>query len=165
MKQLLEQRKGGNVKRFHTLNMHREHLVSSHSWGVAIIVIHIHPECSTRLLKAALWHDVPEYVTGDVSAVTKWDYPMLAKAVSKVEEAVIKDLGIGIDLMPFERDILKVADMTDLILCCLEEYSLGNQEAFVIAQRGMDYLNSKDYEATMVNDFVARLNIYVQTGN
>jgi len=161
MKLLLEQRKGGNVKRFHTMTMLREHLVSSHSWGVALNVIHIHPQCSASLLKAALWHDVPEYETGDIAAPTKWKHPSLANEVKRIEKDVMESLGIDIKIMPFEQEILKTADMGDLILSCIEEYQLGNQEGLVIAKRGINYLLTKEPEFENVVKFIDDLAYYV----
>ena len=122
MNNLLEIRKGGDVKRFHTITMLREHLVSSHSWGVLTVILHVHPQASTNLLKAAVYHDVPEYETGDVAAPTKWSNPSLARELELVEDRVVDELGININLSPSEQMILKFSDMYDLILACVDEY-------------------------------------------
>lgn len=135
-------RQGGNVKRFHTVTMLREHLVSSHSWGVATILFDIYEEPSIELIKAALYHDVAEYITGDVSAPTKWRYRDLAERLEQIELEVQRDLGIEYDrdLTDNERTALKFADMADLVLACHQEVSLGNREASLILNRGMGYL-------------------------
>jgi len=135
--------------------------VSSHSWGVALIVTYIHPECSARLLKAALWHDIPEYITGDIAAPTKWEHASLALEVERIETNVIRALNIDVSLMHFEQEVLKVADMADLILCCLEEYKLGNKDALVIVNRGMRYLNDMEPEFDKAGNFIAKLDGYV----
>ena len=145
MDNLISIRKGGDVKRFHTVTMLREHLVSSHSWGVATLIQDIHPGCTKNLVLAALYHDVAEHITGDVSAVTKWRYPELKEALCNVEAAVEKDLGISVSLSEHESMILKFADMADLVLCSVKEYSLGNKEAAEIIRRGLTYLEDRTW--------------------
>ncbi len=137
---LINKRLGGEVKRFHTVPMLKEHLVASHSWGVALHVQHIHPDCRKELIIAALEHDIHEHITGDMSAVTKWDFPMMAHALNKVEDTVNIKLGITPNLTPFEEQVLKTADMADLVLCCFMEYQLGNQAALKPIIRGIDFL-------------------------
>lgn len=125
------------------MTMLREHLVSAHSWGVAVILCDITPAPSAALLKAALYHDVAEHVTGDISAVTKWRFPDLSAAVSGIEEQVEKELGIDVALTKEEQSMLKFADMVDLVLCCTQEYSLGNTTAKAVVRRGLTYLEDR----------------------
>jgi 5'-deoxynucleotidase YfbR-like HD superfamily hydrolase len=139
MKTLLAIRKGGNVNRFHTIVTHREHLVSSHSWGVTAIVDYLTSQAgSASLLRAALYHDVAEYVTGDVAADTKIAYPVLKETLDNITATVELDLGIRIPLGDFERSILRYADLADLGLNCLEELSLGNRNMISILANVQD---------------------------
>lgn len=147
MDNLISVRKGGDVKRFHTVTMLREHLVSSHSWGVATLVQDINPACSKELILSALYHDVAEHVTGDVSAVTKWRYPELKEVLDTVEKEVEEDLGISVGLTHQEKLLLKFADMADLVLCCVQECRLGNREAVDIVRRGLTYLEDNTWTA------------------
>lgn len=140
MNNILAIRKGGDVKRFHTETMLKENLVSSHSWGVAVLLHDIAPSCSKNLIMAALYHDVAEHITGDMSAVTKWRFPELKQALDKVEDIVNTELKTKVFLYEDEAQMLKFADMAELVLTCVREYQLGNQEAMQIVSRGMDYL-------------------------
>lgn len=140
-------RAGGDVKRFHTMTMLREHLVSSHSWGVAVILCDIIPTPSVALLKAALYHDVAEHVTGDISAVTKWRFPEFSAVVSGIEQQVEKELGIDVQLTEEEQSMLKFADMVDLVLCCAQECSLGNATARAVVRRGLTYLEDRAWSS------------------
>jgi len=153
MNRILQLRKGGDVKRFHTVTMLRENLVSAHSWGVAVLICDILPNPSVNLLKAALYHDVAEHVTGDISAPTKWQFPKLAEALLEVESEVEKRLGLNADLTEEERLILKFADMSDLILFCTQEFRLGNREAVEIINRGLAYLEDRIWPSVCVNYF------------
>lgn len=138
---LLRKRLGGEVKRFHTTPMLREHLVSSHSWGVALCVLAMQPECRKELLVAALEHDIHEHVTCDVNAVTKWKFPEISAALKDIERRINGELGIPMgNLTPYEQQVLKTADLGDLVLCCLAEYQMGNQGALKICERGLSFL-------------------------
>lgn len=90
-----------------------------------------------------MYHDVAEHVTGDISAVTKWRFPDLSAAVSGIEEQVEKELGIDVALTKEEQSMLKFADMVDLVLCCTQEYSLGNTTAKAVVRRGLTYLEDR----------------------
>ena len=147
MNRIMKIRAGGDVKRFHTVTMLREHLVSSHSWGVATLLLDIDPNISKELLVAALYHDVAESVTGDVPATTKWRYPAIAELLNNAELEVETDLGIRSDLRQQEKDTLKFADMLDLVLACVEEFNLGNRGAGVVALRGLSYLKEREWPA------------------
>ena len=137
---LIDKRLGGEVKRFHTQPMLREHLVSSHSWGVAMCVQAIDPHCRKELIMAALEHDVHEHITGDVNSITLRLYPELKKVMMDIERKVNKKLGIHTELYANEFQILRTADLGDLVLCCLHEYEMGNKKALVIVAGGLSYL-------------------------
>ena len=144
---LIKIRKGGDVKRFHTVTMHREHLVSSHSWGVATLLLYIYPQASRELIMSALWHDVAEAHTGDMPATTKWANPVLAAALAEVEARANTDLGLDVELSEDDTRMLKFADMAELILSCMQEYELGNVEGLRIAKLGVSHLTGKGFPA------------------
>ena len=143
MQTILDIRKGGDVTRFHTVPMLRPQSVASHSWGVATILLDLDPNCPAHLIKAALYHDVAEHITGDVSAPTKWRYPELAEILSRIEDEVERDLGLTVELTEAEKARLKFADMTELVLYCCQEYRLGNAPAAEIVIRGVTYLKER----------------------
>lgn len=134
--------KAGNVKRFHTFDSIKEQTVSSHSWGVAIIVCDLVKNPSIELLKAALYHDVAEGVTGDIPATTKWRYPELDAFLKKAEAEIEEGLGIVFSLTSKERRILKFADMMELIITGWREYQLGNKNAEGLIERGVQFVHS-----------------------
>lgn len=145
MDKIISIRKGGDVKRFHTVTMLQDNLVASHSWGVATLIFDVFPSASVELVKAALYHDVAEHVTGDISAPTKWRYPKLSEALVVVEQETEKELGIEVCLSDEEASILKFCDMADLILVCVKEYRLGNTDALEIVRRGLTYLEDRTW--------------------
>ena len=161
MNSILAIRKGGAVKRFHTLTMLKENLNSSHSWGVATLIQDIAPNCSKEVLLAALYHDVAEHITGDVSAPTKWRYPELQDVLRKVEREVEDNLGIQIKLSTEEERLLKFADMADLVLTCISEYRLGNSEVVEVILRGVTFLEDQAWTPQCVA-YLSKMKAYVK---
>lgn len=60
----------GKVRRWHTHPLLSQ-TQADHSWGVAMILLLLHPHPSADLLKEALMHDMHELVTGDVPSQCK----------------------------------------------------------------------------------------------
>ena len=135
----------GAVTRFHTMRTLHRQTVAEHAWGVAAVLLWLHaPHLpSAALLRAALLHDLPEVVTGDVPAPAKWDNAALSAALDMAEQAFHEAHGTA-DVMSAltleEHDLLKFADMAELVLYTLAEAALGNRAALVVARRGIAHL-------------------------
>ena len=130
-KKLKIYREGGFVKRCHARQMHREYLVGQHSFNVAGIIMTFCPSPSLALIKAALWHDVPERFTGDVPTPVKQLAPEIRDLLRLVERRVLTAVDEDFEdtLTDKEKEWLKAADMVELWLWAREEVALGNSAA------------------------------------
>ena len=113
---------------------------------------------------AALYHDVPESLIGDNPTPIKWKFPRLAKELDKVEQEVMKDLGVNIILKDYEKVMLKIADMMELLWFCVEEERRGNRnfkEVFIRGTKFLQDLFTTDHKMNltvpvkMLNDLIA----------
>lgn len=139
-------REAGNVQRWHVVpTVNGGERVGQHTYGVLTILIAMlgREEASPGLLKAALFHDLPECKTGDCPAPTKWENPDLAKILKRVEDRLHEDLGTKINLSDKEHVLLAWADMLDLLFFCCEQRQLGNRAIEPVFWRGVDYLKEK----------------------
>lgn len=138
-------RAGGNVRRYHTRHTIGHQTVAEHSWGVAAIICEIVPNPSAELLKAAIYHDVAEFETGDIPAQAKRALrsvdPNALAAFETMENNVEKELGIAPDLTEDESIALKTADLLELLHYCLDQRRLGNVTLHDVWCRGCTYLN------------------------
>tara|TARA_R110000787_G_scaffold156836_4_gene270786 strand:- start:392 stop:829 length:438 start_codon:yes stop_codon:yes gene_type:complete len=129
-----------------TINEQRN---GQHSWGVAVIIHKLWPDCSRDLLLAALYHDVPEYITGDIPADCKWRFDELSTELSAAETEIIGDLGIPkpghLPIKDYRR--LKIADMLELMWFCLEEMQMGNTTIREVFNKGWDHLLTLELDA------------------
>jgi len=136
-------RKAGRVKRYHTVDTIGHQTVAEHSFNVCLILLALFQgKVSSELLKAALYHDLPEIVTGDVPATAKWGNPELRDALRKVEDRFEATHSLTVDLSEEELTALKWADMMELVQYCVDQLEMGNRNMLVVATRGVDYLCS-----------------------
>lgn len=111
-----------------------------------MVVAAIYPrdmELPSRLLMAALTHDLAEVDTGDVPATAKWGDSKLTAALERLEGRFDEAHGIKWDLTPAEVRILKWADTYELCLYCHHHAYMGNSYANTILKAGMAYLTEK----------------------
>ncbi len=130
-------RRGGMVNRFHQFPMNTRQVVSSHSWGVAMLCyvlsdskgLPVHYP-SSELLLCALTHDIAEQVTGDIPAPVKWGSVAISKVIGKMEDDFNRDLfwrPIGLELSEEEQLIFKWADGLEGMFTCYDELFTGNK--------------------------------------
>ena len=126
--------------------------IAEHSLETAMIAhalavinqVYFHGDMNAdRLTVYALYHDVPEIITGDLPTPVKYFAPEIKESYDLVERAAIKKL---LRSMPVEmRDIydevldeykrgkeyqklVKAADKLSALIKCVEERKMGNQD-------------------------------------
>ena len=135
MKTLLTAWDAQFLTRYHTAPMQMERqTVGAHSYAVSILIDQLWPDSSKQLIMAALYHDVPEIVLGDIPATAKWDYPELHQAFERAEKKVMDDLGLNFVLTAEEKNRLKMADMLELVMYC------HRHDMQLILHCGLNYL-------------------------
>lgn len=134
---------GGHVVRFHTKPTLKEETVAEHSYLVAWLIALLLPELpSPQLLLAALAHDLPEHVLGDMPSPTKRLFG-LETVFRDAEASIYKAAGLpdyeGM-LTLAEAELLKFCDNMAGYLKCRYEQQLGNRHLDRIALRYREYL-------------------------
>ena len=139
--------RGAAVKRFHTIPTIGEETVGTHSFGVAMMVLAItEQKASANLLRAALFHDIAEQVTGDSPFTAKKAFPLLKSTLEIVEEDWNRKEGFHVDLTPKDYNALKWADMLQLLWYCKTQRDLGNTNMDRIFCNGVNFLNTRERE-------------------
>lgn len=129
-------RRGGSVRRFHTVPTLHENSVAEHSFGVAwLLYLLTGGSPSAELLLAGLSHDLAEQVTGDIPGPAKRLFG-LRGTFSDIEKNILDGQDLWTNaagLSEADSRILKMADCMDGMLYCWEERRYGNKnvdEAF-----------------------------------
>lgn len=117
----------GFVRRWHTSVMLFDENVAAHSWGVATLIAMLHPHPSVWLLKAALFHDITEKKTGDITRWAKSEFPMLARGMAEAEETVEMEYGLFVGLPPEDKIWLDAADLFHAWLFMYRDVMMGNR--------------------------------------
>lgn len=136
---------GNYVKRFHALPTIEDETVGHHSHTVAALVwVLSDGKASAKELMAALLHDHPEQVIGDIPANTKKF--LKTEELSKYEDTLTEDAGwvSNASLTVAERRRQKAADIFSGMLACVRELSLGNKNLSAVYGRYLSYLSEYD---------------------
>lgn len=109
----------GQVVRYHTNPTVARigQTTADHSWGVATIIVMLHPDPSRELILAALFHDSGERWAGDLPAPFKRRRPDFAKLHSQIEAELANEKGVPqVDLTEVEMKWLSLADRLEAFL-------------------------------------------------
>ena len=155
-------REASQVVRYHTVQTIGRQTVAEHSYHVAMLVLRFTDgNASQELLKAVLYHDLPEVETGDLPATFKWANLGVVQALNRVEEAFDEKYGTSVTLTDEERLILKAADILELVEYCIDQMNLGNRNMRIIAFRGLAYAKSLPFVNCHVEDFIHELELTI----
>lgn len=145
------------ISRWGLMRNLRQENIAEHSLDTAIIA-HLLCELrntrfggnvdSSRAVLYAVFHDVPEIITGDLPTPVKYSNPAISEAYKQVEADAVETLlnGVPDDLRGtyaeiFNEDndtevrkLVKAADKISALIKCLEERASGNTD-FIEAER------------------------------
>lgn len=150
--------KGGNTKRYHTVDMQRQQNVAEHSCFVAIIIGMLYFDINEseeikNLMIWALFHDMAEGGVGDVASPVKRAAPMLKALLDRAENDEFNKVGI---IQPKLSDrayrMFKMADNFEGLLFCANEIRRGNslaKEAYNNYKSYILKLNPEGHEETL----------------
>lgn len=117
-----------HTRRCHTVQTIGHQTVAEHSYHVALLCVELcNGVPSMELLKAALYHDLPEVHTGDIPATAKWANKDLCKALIDTELEFAETHNIAVPLTNEEVLTLKWADALELGFYCCDQRSMGNK--------------------------------------
>lgn len=134
-------RDAAKTRRCHIKETIGHQTVGEHSYNVAMLCWHLcDREPSANLLKAAMFHDLAESVTGDVPAPVKWMAPNIRAELLIIEREFEKEFHLEIALSPKEELVLKWADSLELAWYCVDQMRLGNQNVEDVYQNILRFM-------------------------
>jgi hypothetical protein len=150
-------REAGYVQRMHFKQHHGDYSVALHTWNMLVLLDQLWDggDGSTQalydyndLVRAILYHDVTERVTGDIPSPAKgMNSGLLRKGEHKIEDIVRSRLQLPNpkDLSPLNQTWLKGLDILELVYWCLDQEQLGNQRASVCLDKALLTLRLGEY--------------------
>lgn len=159
---LLEILNTGRVLRYHSAPIHRKQNLASHQWEVAMILMHIYPECSKALLFKALTHDCAEAFTGDLPAPVKAKFPEIKVILNTLELEYEKELGITYPAFVAEELLaVKHADVLSGMWFTYQQIRAGDKDAYCIAQKWFAMYNELPFLNKESRRLVGEIESYV----
>ncbi|MHA2068390.1 MAG: HD domain-containing protein [Candidatus Thorarchaeota archaeon] len=131
-------REAAQVQRTHTVPHFGEHSNGQHSFNMLVMLRILWPEAPIRLVWAILEHDMPERLTGDIPAPSKWagvvDNNQLTLLEMEINEKIFGQDSIQ-KLSDSEISWLKGLDILELYLWSKDQLMLGNRNVEMMANR------------------------------
>ena len=141
-------RAGLGTRRYHQRYTAEIDTVGKHSAGVAgFILLMYQPGLPpAELLAAAICHDLPEAVTGDIPSPAKRAWSDDAKAsLEQLEWHLLDKHGFNYPLTEGWKRQLKMADIFDGTMFCIEELNRGNREIQTVGDTYLSYLHQQEW--------------------
>lgn len=160
-KKFLAIREGGQTQRCHTMQYIHPYNVAIHSYNALSLLLVLHPNPSVNLIKAVLWHDVPERWTGDVPSPAKWASTNLKEALDLLEQKILIALDISDAFQQLTKEELQwltAVDLLELWVWGKEQFQLGNTDMQTMlmkvwykvldcgVQEGIDFMNNFEWQ-------------------
>ncbi len=119
--------RAGDVLRFHTRPQLQPQTVGHHTYGVLWLVwVLMGGKPSANLMYAALRHDTPEFITGDLPSPVKRSVG--GDKLDELEAEVLEKAHLPApELTDDEQRLLHLADCLEGMRHCVKERQLGNQ--------------------------------------
>lgn len=134
-------RRALNVRRYHQHTTLEVDTVGKHSAGVAMFLLVLDPDCRKEVLVAAITHDLGEFEIGDLPAPTKRRVSAACKSeLDALEDAMLHELGFGVDLTDEEHALLKLCDYLDGYTFSVEERERGNRSMKIVGDNFASYI-------------------------
>jgi len=131
-------RASGNVLRWHTdpYWVGNRQNIAEHTFGLLIILMQIAPgnHLSVQMIRAALFHDLAEQVTGDIPGPAKWFLLSGATVdwIHETEMRMLKMTSAYQTVEPEEARLIKAADFLDMGFMALEQFLKGSVYSCVV---------------------------------
>lgn len=133
-------REASIIRRCHTVAILNgdQYVVGLHSFNMLAMLRILWPDAPLSLIWAIVEHDLPERLTGDIPAPTKWFQIVNKENLTEAEKAILIDvLGYSHEhtLTEEEQLWLKALDIFELALFCRDQMMLGNKNLEVMLAR------------------------------
>ena len=127
---------GANTRRYHTVSTLVTETVGHHSHGVALICALLG---QPQAMYAALLHDMAEYKVGDVPSPSKREFG-IAEKLDELEGRILDGAGFSMPVLSdVEKRVLKLADLAQGALFCVQEIEMGNGKMKIVLERYLSY--------------------------
>lgn len=142
---IFEVLKARNVTRLHCYPTHRPQNLADHQWGVAMWLLYIMQGRPMKhvheAMLYAMLHDIGEVAVGDIPSPTKRLMPDKGQCIDDREKQHIERVYGPLPDIGEDTELVKVADLLDLMHYCLTERRMGNLTLTDVFDRADEYID------------------------
>tara|TARA_R110000851_G_scaffold16046_3_gene52548 strand:+ start:376 stop:915 length:540 start_codon:yes stop_codon:yes gene_type:complete len=123
-------RQAARVERMHQLPGLGSYSDGLHTFNMLTMLLVLNQDASPSLIRAVIEHDIPEYLTGDMSSDAKKNGIQNNQVQAQVELEVNENLFgryVYLDLSDEDKKWLSGLDMLEFYCYCREQRMLGNK--------------------------------------
>lgn len=174
-----------DIKRYQTIPLITEEKVSTHSYWVTVFAFMLHrkvhgeskPQIESLIIKKALFHDVTEFITGDVIRMFKYSNENLTREIKKAEKSVMKGIETTFSeiadiskeesvydekIRAYIEEVVKTADVCSVYMMLKRDWIRGNRDSEQNLFMLIDDLHNRSCKSEWFKDLYVELKCDVE---
>jgi 5'-deoxynucleotidase YfbR-like HD superfamily hydrolase len=162
----LDFRLSGQLQRYHTWPTIGKQTVAEHCWQIIRIYLCVVDKADPHMIRHAMFHDIGETFTGDLPYPVKSENADLKRQLdyledrSRLMQLEYWDAFRQTFLSKEDKILFKQIELTEMAEFGMDQMCLGNNHAFIIADRCLRKVYEDDTGTRLVQYIVSRLNIF-----
>lgn len=167
----LDTRLSGQLKRYHTWPIIGQQTIAEHCWQLLRIYCYVSDKIDPHMIYQIAFHDIGETYTGDVPYPVKSDNPQLKALMDMMEQRSVClqfdywDAFKQICLTDDDKKLFKHIELVEMAEFGLDQMCLGNQYAFIIADRCLRKVYQTEPCIRLVLYVIKRINLFHKQHN
>ena len=135
IQRILAAREASAVERSHTIKHLGSYTNGQHSFDMLTLTLELRKETSAELMKAIVYHDLPERWLGDMPKSAKGQAPDLTERIYELEAEIDTHMGWTVDLTAEEERWIHAIDRVEFLLWADDQVQMGNRHLEAMLER------------------------------
>lgn len=144
VQRVLAMREASRVERSHTIRHVGEYSDGQHSFDMLTLTLELRELTSAELMKAIIYHDLPERWLGDMPHPAKASAPEVIDRIHQLEDTVNVRMGWTTLLTEEETVWLHVIDRVEFMLWADDQVNMGNGHLRDVLVRCWDWFKANE---------------------
>lgn len=135
VQRVLAMREASAIERAHTIRHHGSYTDGQHSFDMLTLTLELREETSAALMRAIIYHDLPERWIGDMPHPAKYELPGMVEHIHQLEDKINRCMDWGELLTDEETTWLHTIDRLEFLLWADDQVQMGNRHLEDVLER------------------------------
>ncbi len=155
VQRIMAAREASRLERAHTIRHNDSYTNGQHSFDMLTITLELRDETSAELMKAIIYHDLPERWIGDMPFPAKEFSIGIRRRLQDMERNIGREMGWITSLTPEEGVWLYAVDRLEFLLWADDQAAMGNRHLDDVAHRCYAWFeDNKDEVPIRIREFL-----------